>query len=76
MAILPNESQNSKNIRIAAFGHRGVGKSTYLTALYAMLVNNTYRGIDFEYTDDDTAARLAEYLNTVTENYSNTLDWQ
>jgi hypothetical protein len=63
-------------IRIAAFGHRGVGKSTYLTALYAMLVNNIYRGIDFEYTDDDTAAKLAEYLNVVAENYSNSRDWQ
>jgi hypothetical protein len=72
-------SQNfngSSRIRIAAFGHRGVGKSTYLTALYAMLVNNIYRGIDFEYTNDDTAAKLAEYLNAVAENYSNTRDWQ
>ncbi len=79
MAVLPTtlrSSASSRNIRIAAFGHRGVGKSTYLTALYAMLVNNTYRDVDFEYTDDDTAAKLAEYLNAVAENYSNTRDWQ
>ena len=76
MVSLPNEKRSSKTIRIAAFGHRGVGKSTYLTALYAMLVNNTYQGVDFEYTDDDTAAKLAEYLNAVSETYSTASDWQ
>lgn len=60
--------------KIGTFGHRGVGKSTYLASLYIILSQSRYKGVNIEF--DENEKFLSQYLLDIVKEYDKTGNFQ